>query len=74
MSYKPLDSIDLPVFKGENYFAEALDSLLAQTLSDFELIISDYGSIDSIESICRSYAAKDNRVQYERTNKNMGWQ
>ena len=69
---KPRVSIGLPVYNGENYLREALDSILAQTYSDFELIISDNASTDSTPQICQAYANKDQRIRYYRTEKNLG--
>ncbi len=69
---KPRVSIGLPVFNGEDFIAETLDSILAQTYADFELIISDNGSTDSTPEICRAYVAKDRRVRYYRSDKNLG--
>jgi len=69
---KPRVSIGLPVFNGENYLEEALDSILAQTYSDFELIISDNASTDRTEEICRVYAARDDRIRYFRNETNLG--
>lgn len=65
-------SIGLPVYNGERFLTEALDSLLTQTYSDFELIISDNASTDRTEEICRAYAAKDQRVRYFRNTTNIG--
>ncbi len=42
-------SIGLPVYNGENYIAHAIDSVLAQTYTDFELVICDNGSTDRTE-------------------------
>jgi glycosyltransferase involved in cell wall biosynthesis len=70
--HRPGVSIGLPVFNGENYIAEALDSLLCQTYSDFELIISDNASLDRTEEVCRTYADKDPRVHYYRNQANLG--
>ncbi len=70
--HKPRVSIGLPVFNGAKYLAEALDSILAQTYPDFELIISDNASTDGTEEICRAYAAKDGRIRYYRNEKNLG--
>jgi glycosyltransferase involved in cell wall biosynthesis len=64
--------VGLPVFNAERYLAEALDSLLAQTFTDFELIVSDNGSRDATEEICRSYARQDGRVLYHRHPENRG--
>src|SRR5690606_34223573 len=50
----------------------ALDSLLAQTFTDFELIISDNASTDGTQSICESYASRDPRVRYIRQARNIG--
>ena len=68
----PRLSIGLIVFNGENFLAEALDSLLAQTYTDFELVLSDNGSDDATESICRHYAARDGRIRYYRSDINRG--
>ncbi len=68
----PRISIGLPVYNGENFVKEALDSLLAQTFEDFELIISDNASTDATSEICRAYTAKDPRVRYYRNNENIG--
>ena len=54
----PRLTVGLPVYNGENYVAEALDSLLGQTFTDFELVISDNHSSDATEEICRQYAAR----------------
>lgn len=72
-SHGPLKvSIGMPVYNGEKYIREALDSLLAQTFTDFELIISDNASSDRTESICREYAERDARIIYFRQEKNIG--
>lgn len=68
----PKVSIGMPVYNGEKYVREALDSLLAQTFTDFELIISDNASTDGTEDICRRYVTKDSRVRYVRQSQNMG--
>ncbi|UCG57947.1 MAG: glycosyltransferase family 2 protein [Phycisphaerales bacterium] len=69
---KPSVSIGMPVFNGANYITEALDSLLAQTYTDFEIIISDNASTDGTEEICRAYARKDRRIRYLRNKTNLG--
>lgn len=62
----------MPVYNGEKYLRGALDSLLSQTFSDFELIISDNASTDNSGSICLEYASKDNRIRYIRQPDNIG--
>lgn len=68
----PAVSIGMPVYNGENYIREALDSLLAQTFTNFELIISDNASNDATETICREYAARDSRIRYFRQSNSIG--
>ncbi len=68
----PRVSIGLPVYNGEAYVAQAVDTLLAQSFADFELIIFDNASTDATESICRERAARDPRVRYERRPTNVG--
>lgn len=65
-------SIGLPVFNGQRYMEETIKSLLAQTYSDFELVISDNASTDATAEIGRDYAASDPRVRYFRVEKNRG--
>lgn len=64
--------IGLPVYNGENYLAEAIESILGQTFTDFSLLISDNASTDATEEICRRYAAQDSRIEYLRQPKNIG--
>lgn len=68
----PLVSIGLPIFNGEKFVREAIDSILAQTFTDFELIIADNASSDRTEIICREYAAQDSRIRYHRNATNIG--
>jgi glycosyltransferase involved in cell wall biosynthesis len=65
----------MPVYNGERFLRETLDSLLAQTYADFELIISDNGSTDGTQAICRDYAVRDRRICYyrEEINRGAGW-
>jgi glycosyltransferase involved in cell wall biosynthesis len=62
----------MPVYNGERFINEAIDSLLAQSFEDFELIISDNASTDGTEEICQSYAARDRRLRYFRNAENIG--
>ncbi len=71
-SSTPRVSIGLPVYNGENYIVEAIESILGQTYTDIELLISDNASTDNTEQICRHYASLDNRVRYYRLSENIG--
>lgn len=69
---QPQVSIGMPVYNGEQFIRDALDSILAQTFTDFELIVSDNASDDETESICKEYVARDPRVLYIRHSTNCG--
>lgn len=68
----PLVSIGMPVYNGSKYIRTAIDSLLAQSFSDFELIISDNASNDDTRKQCELYQKNDNRIRYILQPKNMG--
>jgi glycosyltransferase involved in cell wall biosynthesis len=68
----PRVAIGLVVYNGQGHLAAAIDSLLSQTMDDLVLDISDNGSTDQTEEICRSYAAADSRVRYVRHDENRG--
>ena len=72
MNALPRLSVGLPVYNGENYLAESLDSLLGQTYENFELIISDNASTDATADICRHYERQDSRIRYVRQPHNIG--
>jgi glycosyltransferase involved in cell wall biosynthesis len=72
VTIEPRLTIGLPVYNGENFVSESIDTLLAQTFTDFELIISDNASTDGTEEICRGYAAEDSRIRYLRQSHNIG--
>ena len=59
----PQISVIAPVYNVEKYLHACLDSILAQTFTDFELILIDDGSPDSSGKICDEYAEKDNRIR-----------
>jgi len=65
-------TVGMPVYNGERYVAEAIESIIDQTFGDFEFIISDNASTDGTEDVCRSYAAKDSRITYSRLAENCG--
>lgn len=58
----PAISIIVPVYNVEPYLRQCIDSILAQTFTDFEVILVDDGSPDNCGAICDEYAAKDSRV------------
>jgi glycosyltransferase involved in cell wall biosynthesis len=64
----PLVTVLLPVFNAEKYLAEAISSVLAQTFSDFELLIVDDGSTDRSPEIIKSFT--DPRIRYLRNEQN----
>jgi glycosyltransferase involved in cell wall biosynthesis len=68
----PRVSIGMPVYNGAATLRRAVDSLLAQTFTDFELVISDNASTDSTSEICRDYEARDPRVRCVRQLRNLG--
>jgi glycosyltransferase involved in cell wall biosynthesis len=68
----PRVSIGMPVYNGERFLRPAIESVLAQTYTDFELIISDNASTDATPDICRAYAARDRRIRYARNATNIG--
>jgi len=69
---KPVVSIGLPVCNGEVTLEAAIKSLLQQSFSNFELIISDNASTDETMSICKKYAEADSRIRYVRQSENFG--
>ena len=68
----PQISLGMPVYNGATYLEAALDSLLAQTFRNFELIISDNASTDETAKICAAYAERDSRIRFYRNATNMG--
>ena len=59
----PKVSIIMPVYNAETYLQRAIDSVIAQTLQDWELLLVDDGSTDASPQICDDYAAKDVRIK-----------
>ena len=68
----PLICVGMPVYNGELFLAEAIESILGQSVGDLELIISDNASTDGTQDICRSLAARDSRIRYMRQVANLG--
>jgi glycosyltransferase involved in cell wall biosynthesis len=71
----PRVAIGLPVHNGEDFIERAIESILAQTYRNFELVISDNGSTDRTRDICEHYAGGDDRIRYFRyeVNRGAGW-
>ncbi|SVD10124.1 uncharacterized protein METZ01_LOCUS362978, partial [marine metagenome] len=68
----PKVTIGLPVYNGELSLSQSIDSVLKQSFTDFELIISDNASTDSTLKICEKYLNKDSRITLVKQNKNIG--
>ena len=62
----------MPVYNGEKYLAEAIESILGQTFADFEFVIVDDGSQDGSAAIIRDYAKRDERIRVIRHERNQG--
>lgn len=60
---QPEISIIVPVYKTERFLSACISSILAQTFTDFELILVDDGSPDSCPALCDAAAAKDSRIR-----------
>ena len=58
----PIVSVVMAVYNGERFLAEAVESILNQTFTDFEFIIINDGSTDSTPQILSGYAARDDRI------------
>ena len=68
----PIISIGMPVYNGAEWLEASIESILDQTLKNFELIISDNDSSDSTGNICEKFASADTRIRYIRQPVNIG--
>lgn len=68
----PRISIGLPVYNGASHLDAVLKNILAQTYTDFELIISDNASTDTTKEICQNFAKQDPRIRVYRQSQNIG--
>lgn len=68
----PRITVGLPVYNGAPFLRRAIDSILASTFADFELIVSDNGSTDETPAICADYARRDPRVRVITQSHNIG--
>lgn len=69
---RPQVTVGLPVLNGERWLAAALESILAQTLQDFELLVADNASTDATPEIVREYARRDPRIRVLRHDRQRG--
>ena len=69
----PLVIIGVPVYNGEKFIKRRIESILAQSYKEFEVIISDNASDDSTQNICKQYEKLDERITYHRQEKNIGY-
>lgn len=71
----PRLSVGIPVYNAERFVEQGIRSILNQTYTDFELILSDNASTDRTAEICQDFAAQDRRIRFYRseTNKGGGW-
>lgn len=69
---QPKVSIGMPVYNAEKYLRQTLDSLLNQSFTDFEIVISNNGSTDQTRSICDEYSLKDSRIKVDHNTVNQG--
>jgi len=68
----PKLTIGLPVYNGELFIKRAIKSILSQTFTDFELVISDNASTDSTYQICQNFMKNDKRIRLFKQEQNIG--
>ncbi len=68
----PRVSLGIPVFNGEKFLSQAIQSVLDQDFRDFEIIVADNASTDGTAEICRRFMANDGRIRYHRNETNLG--
>ena len=67
----PTVTVLMPVYNGEKYIKDAIESILNQTFTDFEFLIIDDGSTDKTPDILKEYAQRDSRIRLERNEQNL---
>jgi glycosyltransferase involved in cell wall biosynthesis len=72
MTYSNIVAIGMPVYNEVMYIGKAIESVLNQEFTDFQLIISDNASTDETLAICQEYAAKDSRIRVINNSVNIG--
>ncbi len=73
MNNNPLVSIIMPAYNAEKYIAEAIESIIAQTYTNWELLIADDGSTDNTKNIIKDYANKESRIKTYHNSENIGY-
>lgn len=68
----PRISIGLPVYNGDAYLEQTIESLLNQEFQDFEIVIADNASTDRTPEICSRFIRQDDRIRYVRNERNLG--
>jgi len=68
----PLVSVCIPTYNSEAFVAEAIESVLRQTLQDFEIVITDNCSTDATIAICNKYKKSDSRISLYSNEENIG--
>lgn len=68
----PRVTLGLPVYDGEPFLEEAIESILAQSFGDFELVLADNASRDRTLEICRAWAERDDRIRVVGSDVNRG--
>jgi glycosyltransferase involved in cell wall biosynthesis len=68
----PLITIGMPVYNGDIFLNQALESLSKQTFTDYEILISDNASIDKTADIIKKWQLKNPKIKYYRQEKNIG--
>lgn len=69
---RPLVTVGIPAYNEKRFIGQAIESVLAQTFTDFELLISDDASSDGTAEICAELAARDHRIRFVRQSRNLG--
>jgi glycosyltransferase involved in cell wall biosynthesis len=69
---RPAVTVGIPVFNGARFIRQAIESVLAQTFTDYELLISDNASADGTAAICNEFAANDRRIKFVQQENNRG--
>ena len=72
MPKPPRVALGIPAYKAGRWISSCLDSILAQTVTDFEVVISDHCSPDDTYEVCRAYAQRDPRIRVVRQPENVG--